>query len=99
MQWRLSRMRMNRSLREMAWQAATAAVARRSGAPALLGEQGLELPSAVPVLAALRRVAPGAERAARTLVRRSREWAFLPLGLSVATAAERAVRERHASVS
>jgi hypothetical protein len=98
-QWRLARTRIRGVLMEMAWQAATAAVARRSGAPALVGEHGLELPSAVPALAALRRVAPGMERAARTLVRRSREWAFLPLGLAVASAAERAVRERHSSTS
>jgi len=84
------------TVRELAWQAVTAAVARRAGTPALLGEHGLDLPSAVPALAGLRRVAPGAERALRTAVRRSREWALLPLGLSIATAAERAVRERSA---
>lgn len=83
--------------RDLAWQSVTAAVARRSGTPADLGEHALALPSAVPALAALRRVSPRAERLLRTLVRRSREWAFLPLGLRIAAAAERAVRERAAS--
>lgn len=83
-------------LQELAWQAGTAAVARRSGAPVSLGEHGLELPSAVPLLAALRRHAPVVEQALRIAVRRSREWALLPLGLRVAAAAERAVRERAA---
>jgi Uncharacterised nucleotidyltransferase len=93
----LERRRTPEGRRELAWQAGTAAVARRTGTPAGLGEHSLALPSAVPLLAALRRTAPWAERAIRTLVRRGREWAYLPLGLSVAAAAERAVRERASS--
>lgn len=95
----LARRRLHGLRLELAWQSGIAAVARRTGTPAALGEHGLALPSAFPPLAALRRTAPWAERAVRTLVRRGREWAFLPLGLSVAAAAERAVRERAASSS
>jgi hypothetical protein len=93
----LERRALGPSLRDLVWQAGSAAVARRAGAPAGLGEAGLALPSATPVLAALRRRAPGLERALRVAVRRSREWALLPVGLAVASRAERAVRERAAA--
>lgn len=78
---------------EFAWLAGTAAVARRTGTPSGLGAHTLDLPSAWPPLALLRRVAPGAERRARLLYRRGREWILLPVGLSIAAGAERALRE------
>jgi hypothetical protein len=80
-------------LLEFAWLAGTAAVARRSGVPSGLGAHTLDLPSAWPPLALLRRVAPVAERGARLLYRRGREWILLPVGLSIAAGAERALRE------
>jgi len=81
------------SLLEFAWLAGIAAVARRTGTPSGLGAHTLDLPSAWPPLALLRRVAPPAERAARLLFRRGREWILLPVGLFIAADAERAVRE------
>jgi hypothetical protein len=89
----LSRWKLSGSLREFAWLAGTAAVARRSGVPSGLGAHTLDLPSAWPPLALLRRVAPAVERRARLLYRRGREWVLLPVGLSFAAGAERAVRE------
>jgi Uncharacterised nucleotidyltransferase len=81
-------------LRELARIAGTVAVARRSGMPTGLGSLTLGLPSAFAPFAWMRRVAPAAERGARLLARRGREWMLLPVGLQVASAAERALRER-----
>ncbi|HEY7768983.1 nucleotidyltransferase family protein [Longimicrobium sp.] len=79
---------------EYAWLAGSAAVAARSGAPSASGAHTLGIASAFAPLAWLRRHAPRAERAARVLVRRGKEWALLlPVGLFIARAAERAVRE------
>jgi hypothetical protein len=94
MDLRLGRWR-SEALREMARIAGTVAVARRSGMPTALGSLTLDLPSRFGPFAWMRRLAPAAERGARLLVRRGREWILLPIGLQVASAAERALRDRH----
>lgn len=79
---------------EYAWLAGSAAVAARAGTPSGRGAHTLGIASAFAPLAWLRRHAPPAERAARVLVRRGREWLLLPVGLFIARGAERAVREK-----
>ena len=75
------------------WHAASAAAARRQGAP---GESGatLHLPSAHPALVRLRRVAPGVERLARRAVRAAAALPLAPAGWLVAAAAARAVKRQ-----
>lgn len=82
-------------LKEMARTAGTVAVARRSGMPTALGSLTLDLPSMFPPFVWMRRLSPAAERGARRLARRGREWILLPVGLRVASAAERALREKN----
>lgn len=97
MQWTFSRWRLRGRAREFGWLAGSAAVARRSGSGSGLGAHTLDLPSAFGPLAWLRGRAPAAERAARLLFRRGKEWMLLPVGLSIAAGAGRAVRERSAA--
>lgn len=82
-----------------AWHAATRAVARRAGTPLSEDEWSLDWPSRRPALAWLRRVAPRLERAVRLLARRGRAGLLAPFSLSIAAAAEHAVRERAAQAA